>query len=300
MLNYNKFKQVVKTRLLSYMGDEYKNYYVKISTIRKNNVTYDCINVLPKNKSKIISQNVYLEDVYDRYKSNDDLNETLFTLANAIRTIADSCPKNISINDVLPTKEDIILMVINASTNKKLLEQVPHEEFLDLAIVCKCIRNIKGIGMSGVLINNDILKSLGLDENDLFELARENTERIMPNTLNCMEDIINQTVKELNLDENLELKHPYMFVASNMLKNSGANAILNNKLLSECRTAFGKDFFILPSSIHEIILIPDLGQDVDELRVMVKEVNDTTVDIEDRLSYSVYKYIQEIGNIVIA
>ena len=81
-----------------------------------------------------------------------------------------------------------------------------------------------------------------------------------------------------------------MFVLTNELKLNGAAAILDTDLMLEIFEKIG-EFYILPSSIHEVLIVPMSSNiHVSELKAMVKEVNDTQVSPEDRLSYSIYYY----------
>ena len=86
-----------------------------------------------------------------------------------------------------------------------------------------------------------------------------------------------------------------MFVLTNELKLNGAAAILDTDLMLEIFEKIG-EFYILPSSIHEVLIVPmSSNMQADDLRAMVKEVNDSQVAPEDRLSYEVYTYNSEDG-----
>jgi hypothetical protein len=78
--------------------------------------------------------------------------------------------------------------------------------------------------------------------------------------------------------------------------------MMNKDMLRETAEKFGKDLMILPSSIHEVLLIPakDDEMNADELRQMVREVNDTQLALNEILSYHVYRYSQETEEISIA
>lgn len=90
-----------------------------------------------------------------------------------------------------------------------------------------------------------------------------------------------------------------MFVLTNELKLNGAAAILDTDLMLEIFEKIG-EFYILPSSIHEVLIVPMSSNiHVNELKAMVKEANDTQVSPEDRLSYSIYSY-NSVGGFCIA
>lgn len=85
-----------------------------------------------------------------------------------------------------------------------------------------------------------------------------------------------------------------MYVITNRARTNGAGAILYPELLKDFATAIHKDLFILPSSVHECILLPVFGdENIDELKSMVKDINETQVAPEEVLSDSVYYYSME-------
>ncbi len=81
-----------------------------------------------------------------------------------------------------------------------------------------------------------------------------------------------------------------MYVITNSHKIFGAASILSTRILNAVSYLIGGDFIILPSSIHECIAVPYGKMESEELREMVREVNDNQVSPEDRLTYNVYKY----------
>lgn len=301
MLCYSEFKKVVIDKILHYLGDDYKGYNVKVTEFKKNNTKLDCLNVLPDSDGPVMAPNIYLEDVYEEYKDNDDIELTMMNLANFIRSVTINIFDTMQVKEIAPEKKDIIYAVINKDSNKDLLKDVPYRDFLDLAVVYRCIRQIPGYGTATILITNEIMKKFNLNEDELFAYAKENTEKKCPNTLENMRDIISGTRICISEDDLTHLdESPIMYVASNNYKSNGANAILNKELLRKCSEKFNNDFYILPSSIHEIIMVADLGQEVEGFKDMVKEVNDNAVELVDRLSYSVYKYNRDASQVVMA
>ena len=91
------------------------------------------------------------------------------------------------------------------------------------------------------------------------------------------------------------------YVMTNSNYFYGAAGILRTDLLSKFAEEHDCDFYILPSSVHECLFIPDSEEiPADELREMVREVNATQVEVEERLSDEVYYFEKEIGKLKIA
>ena len=82
-----------------------------------------------------------------------------------------------------------------------------------------------------------------------------------------------------------------MYVLSNQKRVFGAAGLLYDRVLSDAGVRLEDDFYVLPSSVHEVILVPDhVAGSEKELRIMVHEVNHTQVEPEEILSESVYHY----------
>ena len=82
-----------------------------------------------------------------------------------------------------------------------------------------------------------------------------------------------------------------MYILTNCHKRFGTAEILDKKTLRMIADKVGDRFIILPSSVHETIVLPAKDEtEYERLEGMVREVNDTQVDIEERLFYHVYAY----------
>ena len=66
---------------------------------------------------------------------------------------------------------------------------------------------------------------------------------------------------------------------------NGASLLLQEDIRKQIGECLGSDYFVLPSSIHEVLILPDNGMlEVPELNAMVKEVNETQVERQEQLS----------------
>ena len=160
--------------------------------------------------------------------------------------------------------------VINAKRNTDLLDTVVWKSFLDLAIVW---RIDMGDGTCLLTKKHADLLNIGLD--DLENIKREYD-------ISCLsEKIFGHAIP----DDPMKLITTYGF-------NFGASAIADDDILREVSNRFGwKKFVILPSSIHELILLPDdMGMDVEYAKKMVHDINRTDLSPEDFLSDSVYMW----------
>lgn len=131
-------------------------------------------------------------------------------------------------------------------------------------------------GMTTKVISQ-MIEKWKVSEEEVFEQAKRNQTNLRP-------------VKIENLAERLGFPDELpLFVVSTESGCCGASAILYDGVPERIRDMLG-EFYILPSSIHETIVIPKEDRDIEELRDLVAFVNDTEVADDEVLTNSVYTY----------
>lgn len=140
-------------------------------------------------------------------------------------------------------------------------------------------------GSFSIKLTDSILQISGLNEKEIWEKAEENLEN--QSVIEDMIEILRKNYKDLP-DEMLYCVQPNpMIIVSNKNKYKGASSILNKKLVRKIAKKFNSNKLImLPSSIHEVIVIPaesGVETDIEFLNNMVKEVNMNEVDPKERL-----------------
>ena len=181
------------------------------------------------------------------------------------------------------------MQVVNADWNKDRLDDMPHKNFLDLA-VCYRIR-IEGGGTAA--ITNIVLSKLGITQEELEEAANSGMER-EGYTVSTLFSLLDSMTPGAVEDRGAPL-----YIMTNKCKNHGASAMLDGKLLQDFADKVG-DFYILPSSIHEVLAVPVDEVDSEFLRALVENINRNEVKREEWLSNNIYRYDHETGELKIA
>ena len=137
-----------------------------------------------------------------------------------------------------------------------------------------------------VKITPTILSHAGIDENCAWEKAMENL---------CADTQITSLTKLLSDMSEIPFDTPAesginLHVITNSEKFKGAAAIMNRKALrSFAREHHTNMLFVLPSSVHEMMISPFTEKTTaDELSAIVREVNETQVAPEERLTDRAY------------
>lgn len=241
---------------------------------------------------------IYLDDYYERAKRGDSLDiiykDILDTYnAHKIEGMIDtSC-----LSEFEKIKDKIALRLVNKKKNKALFSEVPHINFLDMALVPSIIFNNDTDFYAGSLIKKSNLKEWKISEDVLFSWAKENTRRVLPGKISSIYEFLGDMVG--NIIEPCECDRNYMHIFTNERRTHGAVCMTYKDMLSEFAEKMESDIFILPSSIHEIMLIADDGNSsLEDYSELVKEVNETQVDIPEVLSDHAYLFKRDSGEII--
>lgn len=263
---------------------------IEIKQVLKNNsVTLWAL--LFKDEKSNITPTIYLEPFYARYEEDTEMDDIVRMISNSYRESRINQQVDFAFfKDWETIKSRVAYRLINHGRNEELLKQIPHKEVLDLAKVYYVV--VQECGGS-ILIYNTHLEMWGVDAEELDALAEENTPSLCPVCVKSMWDVVEEMMGELRTEkENVATD---MLIMSNPSKVHGAAAILYPGSMEQMADRLQSNFYILPSSIHETIILPAKeSDDPGQLIEMVREVNATMVNEEEILGDNVYFYDKEL------
>ena len=250
---------------------------------------------------------VYMDDIPNRLSEDtSQIARNILNLCANLKQQAWWKNKDYLISDYESVRKKIALKLVNTKLNERLLGDVPSRNLLDLSLLYEIVIETTEEGKASILIRNEILKTWGVEETTLWEDAVENTQKLFPEKLSSMNDILAETLNEEYSATNLfDSKSPIpkpegMYVLANLQRSNGATVIVYPGMLEKIGQFIGKDYYILPSSIEELIVIPFASEiNVEELNEMIREINQTRVKEEERLADHCYLYIRERQELVI-
>ena len=274
MMNFEKFVNYIKENVT--MGWK-EDASTKIFVVQKNNgvkLHALCINEPDTN----ISPSIYLEEYYNSYQDGLSMESVV---ENIRKKYVEKKPAdgNLSIpaDDFSFVQDKIFYRVVNYDANKEILSECPHIKLNDLAVTFRwiVIKNEQSIGSS--LITNDAVRQWGISDEDLYLIASENTPRLFPAKIYDMDKIFGGFFWE-------EDSHVPMYILTNEQGMNGASCLLYTDILKDFSKKHGGDIYILPLSIHEVILIPaDKISDLTKLYEAVSGANSNFVAETDIL-----------------
>ena len=294
---FEKFAQQVIEQLKEKLGEGYT--FDRRNVLKNNGVMLH--GVIISRADENMSPTIYLDGAYRLFTDGYSMDVIVGKLYEGIM---DSENSGIQFDaekfkDFQQIKDHIIYRLINAAKNKDLLKNVPHILYLDLAICfAVCLEQADGNSYS-VMISEDRAKAWGVTAEQLLEYAQINTPMLCPERSDPIVDVIRDTFNDLDEDY---LKDCPMMILTNKSKYNGASVILYPDIMSRVSEKMGDgDIILLPGSIHEWILLPaDEDTDMDYLRSMVQQVNQSSVEREEVLSDKVYIYRADEKKVEIA
>ncbi len=292
-MDFETFKEELANSVKEQLDRNGGNYTVEINKVDKANETYDALTVKPETSN--IGVNLNAGKLFEEYQNGKDFDLIAKQAANAAENAITNIPDFDldAISDYEQMKQKLSMEVVSAERNAEFLENVPHKNMEDMAIVYRLVLDSSDEGRSSILVTNKMLETYGITAEQLHADAMAIAPEVRPAVIQGMSEVM----AEMMGAEQAEMlglgpvPDEPIFVATVPDKVQGASVLAYQNFMDEAAEKLGGDFYILPSSIHEILLVKDNGQfDRASLEQMVREVNATQVAPEDKLTDSVYHY----------
>lgn len=302
LMNYQEFLDEVSKQVKDYFPKEYQNAKVELNHIVKNN-DQELDGLIIRREQDTVVPQIYLNGYFELYENGVSLSEILMGIyasyfQNAVRSF-ENLPENVS--DYEQIKDRIVLQLVNLDMNQALLEEVPGKEIpdTDLAAIFKIPLFTDARGTATIRVTKEMMEQWGQDQETVYQDALANTERENPAQLTTLSAMMGelfglpifQNEVKWEKPETCKMEPYEQYVLTNPDKMFGSATLLYPEVLQQLSDNMQSNLFILPSSIHELILMRDTGElNAVELQSMVMGVNQEAVPIEDRLSNEVYYY----------
>lgn len=314
-MNYSQFMIKMKECLRERLGETVE---VEMVSVPKNNGVVMQGIALRRPGEKIVPT-IYTEGFYADYLEGRDLEDILEDFLEIYENQDEAETPDVNFySDYGKVKKRLALKLVNREKNREMLAEMPHKEFLDMAVIFYCLVDSPLAGAAAILVKEAHRKNWGVTEEELYEDALANAEKMLPGTIRSMEEILSRMMMEEDMPdwdrrkeeqedfpglegicgENRKFDGIPLLVLTNSRRYLGAACILYRGLLAGFAKELGKNLYILPSSVHEVILLPeDMVNRSENLLRMVTEVNRTQLAPEEVLSDAVYYYDRESGEI---
>ena len=300
-MNYSQFKIEAAAKIKKYLPEEYQDYKVEIQHIVKSAIKYDALFVKPVNETITVAPSLNLSDAYDEYRNGKSFEAIMEELAD-IRINANMLIPGFSKEDVVNynwVKDKIYPKLINTGMSEEYLSDKPHKDIEDLSIVYTIRFHSDEKGIATTTITNDLLELYGVDKETIHKQAMSNLAKEKPKFMNIADMLFNPNAKEKKI-ENIypeDYEVPFFFLSSQN-GTCGAVMILNPQTMDAITKNFG-DVYVIPSSVHEVLIVPQHVMPAKLLAKMCTEINSKEVPDQDILSNNIYEYDAETHSLSI-
>lgn len=306
-----KFQQEIVNRLQEHYGEEAE--IITHEVVKNNNCKYHAVSALLDGID--IGVNLYMEEFYEEYQSGtsmDAIIKHMITIIEGMREKSYINEKNLieAMSNYPYMRENIIIRLLNREHNEEYLENKVYVPFLDLAAVVFVMMNQDENGISTLAIPRKIFEEWNIPIADVFKDALEETIKRFPAVTESFQKLLTELemdVGKMLQDDFAEMMNPpiqeemkNIFIITNKAKINGAAVLLYPNVLKELAEQLRSDkLYILPSSIHELIVLDECDS-IEQLQQMVHHVNQSMVLETERLSDNVYIYDNKEQSITIA
>ena len=294
IMNFENFVD----ELSEVLKQEFANEQIIVQRNMVQKINGDVEQMVVKYPEQAIAPSFYLKDQYEKLYEGYSVNEIARDMARFVRAQEKHMPELPEFNQKT-ARENLYATVINAEINKELLKNVPHEKFQDLAVISRF-----RVGKDGsIMVTNEFCKHLQLTPEEILEIARRNMEKEKYVCISMHEKIKNEMIsmgaQEDFVEELFETRSVQfpLYVFTNSQNYDGAVAVISQSVMDEGFQKVKVDYpdissvYVIPSSRHEIILVPDcVVDDVKHLKEIHDQVQEDEVREVDRLTDQVYRY----------
>ena len=303
-MSFDEFKETIVEEIKAFLPEKYEDVDIRINTVQKNNEELTGITI--RSSESNIAPNIYLDSYYESYLDGESMEDIMQNIADV--RVEHEIEKPLAVDkitDYEKARDKVMPKIVGMEGNEKYLEDKPFTRMEDLAVVYYVDMGRLGGGVMSSPVTENLMETWGVSKDELHQTALSNMEAQSVSSFKSMHEMMMEMMlpdmverfdgdKDAAREAISDMVPPddgNMFILTNQEKLNGATALLDTKIMGEISERFGENFFILPSSLHEVLIVPEKeGMELSVLENMVQEVNATQVAPQDRLSDHVYKY----------
>lgn len=277
-----------------------RHQVLKLNNIRLEGIAFN-------RRDQNTAPTIYMNDYYTQFKNGRPHEDIILEIRSIYMANQDGPSISVEyLKDFGNVRSRVVYKIIHYASNAELLESIPHIPFLDLAIVFYLLIDQNSLGSTTTLIQNQHLELWKVSLEELYRLAQTNTPQLLPHMIRSIEAVLKEMLHtQLAPDIDFQDEEPdpeldpQMYVLTNSNGINGSSCILYEDVLKHFAEDIGSDLIILPSSLHEVLLLPRTDMmNLANYRQMVLDINESQVLKEDRLSNQIYQFSRSLGQIL--
>lgn len=286
-MNYQLFIRTIHQELLNALSPDIMPRLQRC--LKNNDDEQDCLIFVSSDSSNTgLNPAVALQPYFEQYKQGKDipaLISDILRLLTHIKT-APGIPLE-QFTDFEQIKKHLCLKLVSRRSNEQLLHDTPFIGYYDLALVCIYFHADQETDTtSNILIKNQHLALWNITKAALFKYSGHNSPHLMHPCIHPMNEVL-QKLTDLHNDC---LPFNNMYVLTNEYRYFGAVCMTFPDVLAQFAEKIQSDLILIPSSVHEIIILPAHGNVPENLNEIIISINNERVLPSERLSDHYYFY----------
>ncbi len=285
-MNFDVFTEIIFDNVRDYLPEEYRDVEITLEEISKLNETYQALTV--KKEGCGFVPRINLDSLYEQFCI-----DTLVLLRDVAKEVAGSIIRDLSREDVVPMEcfldyeratELLFIRVSPEETNRELLKTLPNRVIHGLAMTCHLYFGTSDGSFRSSMVTEALREQFGVTGEQLLKDSLANSRKILPPVLkNLRED---PELKKIPVD-----REPALYMLTNRTGINGAAVLFYPGMMEEMAQQLEDSYFVLPSSIHEMMLIPEgEAPSTDKMEGLLWEANQKCVAPAEKLSDDVFHY----------
>lgn len=291
----NEFYEKLKEAVQEKMGDIPVEL---LKSVKNNNITHTSI--LIGQKDREVTPSIHLESMYQHYKNGWGMEQAAGFVIQAWQAYQNQKP-DLPISEFLDwqeAKEKIYFRLFSARCNPHYVREGICRDFLDMVLVAYYHAGDTDSGIMGIRITKELAeKQWHISGEEICRMAEINTPRLFPYRIDRLDSLLLAYLEKnfgpdaVPKDIREVLEQNPMYILQNKQGINGATVMAYEGLLPQLYEKLGRGFYVIPSSIHEVLLLPETkGVNEEMVRKIIFQTNRKHVKPEERLSDSLYYY----------
>ena len=236
-----------------------------------------------------------LREIFRDIENGEEMDHAVNRICNTIKesiSVIETKEESVKafVTDYEQVKDNTYLRLVPGDS--PILSEAPHKKIEDMALVVSIalVDFSDEKGRSVVVVTKPLMEMYGIDEQQLFADAERNSLQYEPVVFTPLGQMIKDLIKAENLPDPAD-EGIIAYIATNRSGFHGASVVSYPDFCKEAAETLGGSFYLIPSSVHEFILIKDDGTPkARDLNKMIKNVNETVLEPRDYLSDQCYHY----------
>lgn len=291
-MQFDEFCEFIKKNIGDYLP-ECHNLVVEIRDTKKNNGVILRSLCMRDDLDNNCASNIYLEAYYKQYMDKLAIERVMQEIAEEYRNSRETIKtKGISADFFSNLDPDnIIIKLVNYEKNKEQLDECPHVRFQDLAVTFRAVCFSSDSDLMSALVDDRALAGMNMTVDELYSKAKENYSSKFPTTIRSLGSVLAGLMGDFPMPPLDTQPDMDIYVLTNKQCINGATNILLDDAIAEAEEKIGGNFYIIPSSVHETLLVPENSAiDPNDIAGMVYDINRSVVREDEVLSDTVYFY----------